>query len=393
MLPNFLKAKIERNVTFLSLGFALIFFGYNAVQQFITPYFAQSGSKNLGFYSLILIYLFFFLGSPISAVIVSKIGAKKAMFWGGLVYAVFIFSLMLKIPLLIYPMSALVGLAASFLWTGQNNYIVKASEEKSYGTNSGYFNSFLTVGSATGSLVLGILFAKFSPAFSFALFSLFPILGVLIILQLIDLKTVDQKASQLALVRKAITSVSALKLSAFYFAFSFIFGQVIGIIPIEIARTLSIAYVGLLSFVFWIMPILLSYIVGRLSDIKGRKPLILTAYGVSILGLIFLFYSNIPAFLVLGIFLVAISYAIFSPISFALVGEFSIEKNLLAITALFWMARNVGVLLALLISSQIQSRPIYLVSILIVLVSLAILFPILKVDPNTIKAKLAEEIK
>ena len=45
-------------------------------------------------------------------------------------YSVFIFSLISKSVALIYFASILLGTAASFLWTGQNSYLIRASDEK-----------------------------------------------------------------------------------------------------------------------------------------------------------------------------------------------------------------------------------------------------------------------
>ena len=384
--------KINTKILTLSLSFFSIFFGYNSVQNFITPFFSESGITNVGFQILILIFLFFLLGGPLSAIFVSKFGAKKSMITASILYSIFIASLLSQNLPFVYLTSALVGLAAAFLWTGQNSYLIMASSEKSFGANSGYFNTYLSLASAIGVLLLGFLASRFSFSLPFALYSIFPIIGTLLLLKLPNLGTV-QKTNQLKLIAKSLRSISALRVSAFYFAYSFIFGLIISIIPIDIKNTLSISYAGVLLFIFWIMPILLSYLFGKLSDIKGRRFMIIASYIIGVLGLVSMYFSLNALPLILGVVLLAFGYAIFRPISFALVGDVSTKQNLVSLTALFWMAQNIGILSALLIASQIQTQTIYLFSIIVVVVCFVILFPLLNTPLKEIKLKLAEEIR
>ncbi len=384
--------KINTKILTLSLSFFFIFFGYNSVQNFITPFFSESGITNVGFQILILIFLFFLLGGPLSAIFVSKFGAKKSMITASILYSIFIASLLSQNLPFVYLTSALVGLAAAFLWTGQNSYLIMASSEKSFGANSGYFNTYLSLASAIGVLLLGFLASRFSFSLPFALYSIFPIIGTLLLLKLPNLGTV-QKTNQLKLIAKSLRSISALRVSAFYFAYSFIFGLIISIIPIDIKNTLSISYAGVLLFIFWIMPILLSYLFGKLSDIKGRRFMIIASYIIGVLGLVSMYFSLNALPLILGVVLLAFGYAIFRPISFALVGDVSTKQNLVSLTALFWMAQNIGILSALLIASQIQTQTIYLFSIIVVVVCFVILFPLLNTPLKEIKLKLAEEIR
>lgn len=382
---------MNKEIKLLSLSFLLIFFGYNATTQYLTTYFSTLGLQDLGFRSLILIFLSFLLSGPISAIVVSKYGAKKSMLVASLFYFLFIASLTSEV-VLIYFTSVLVGFAASLLWTGQNSYLVKASGEKTYGQNSGFFNSALTLGSACGILILGFFINTFNFKSLFIIYSVLPLIGLILLTKIKDLPT-EQKTNQLNLIKKSIKSMTALKLSAFYFSFSFIFGLVLGLIPLEIKNTLSITYVASLTFIFWIMPILFSYISGKISDVKGRKMMIVAAYIFGILGLTSLYFSQYSIPLILAIILLALSYAIFRPMSFALVGDVSVERNLVPLTALFWMAQNIGILSALLISSVIQTRIIYLISIALISVSSMVLFPLLKLDLKEIRLKLSQEIK
>ena len=383
---------INKEVKLLTISFSLIFAGFSAIQQFVTPFFSLTGQVSSGFQSLVLIYLFFLLSGPFSAITVSKFGAKKNMLVGSTIYSLYIFSLLSQNILSIYFASSLLGIAASLLWTGQNSYLIRATDEKSYGTNSGFFYSFFSFGSALGVLFLGFLIAKLNFKLPFAIYAFFPLIGSLVLTQLKNLK-IKQPANQFKLAAKFITNKLALRLSIFYLSFSFISGLFFGIIPIEITKVLGVKYVGILSSVVFIMPILFSLYFGKLSDIKGRKATIVLSYIILTAGLISMYFSHNPLLLVGGVFLLATNRAVIAPITSALIGDISTEKNLEAQTALLWMAQNIGVISALILSSIVQTKLIYLISISAVLISLVILFPVLKSDLKEIRLKLSQEIK
>ena len=388
-----MKPSLPKEIKILSLAFLLIFLGFNGVQQFVTTFFSESKIIDVGFDSLILIYLFFVLSNPLAAVFVSKYGAKKSMILASIFYSVFIFSLISKSVALIYFASILLGTAASFLWTGQNSYLIRASDEKTRGASSGFFNSFQSLGSVLGILILSFLIAKFSFNLSFLFFAIFPLIGFLLLSKLIDLRG-EQNVNRFKLIKKSITSITALQFSIIWFSWSFIFGLIIGIIPVEIKNNLGMAYVGILSSLFYIIPILFSYIFGKFSDIKGRKPMIILSYIVCLLGLIALYFSNGAVLLVMGIILIAMNYAIIRPISLALVGDVATKDNLEFLAALFWMAQNVGIISALLLSRMFKTdvQIIYAISIFVIGISILILFPLLRLKIEKIKEKISQEM-
>lgn len=378
---------ISQEIKILSFSFLLIFFGFSGVQQFITPFFSEIGIPDVGFRALILIYLFFLLSGPLSAIIVSKYGPKRCMMAASVFYGLFILTIVSKNIFFIYPVSSLLGIAASLLWTGQHSYLITASNEKVYGASSGYFNMLQAFGSATGTLLLGFLIVKLSFGAPFIFYALLPFVGILLLSRLTDLK-VQKQANQLVFVRKLITNTTAIRLAAFYIAFLFFHGLAIGMIPIDIKNTLSIAWIGVMSFIFLIIPILFSYIFGKIYDIKGRKGMIITAYVIGALGL-FLLYFQSALTLIFGIILVAFAYAIFKPMSFSLVGDVTSKENLVSLTAFLWMAQNIGILSALLVSMQMQTKAVYLVGLAVLVASLIIQLPLLRLGTQEVKERLA----
>jgi len=385
---------INRNIKLLSLGFLLIFLGFNGVQQYVTLYFSDLGLAEVGFQSLILIYLFFTLFDPLSAVFVSKHGAKRGMIVASVFYSAFILALLSGSTILIYLGSSLLGIAASLLWTGQNSYLIRASDKRSYGASSGLFNSFQSLGSTIGVFILGFLISIYLFKIPFLVFAVFPLLGAILLFGLKDFRA-EQKVNHFRLIRKSITSKTALRLSSVWFAVNFVFGLVIGIIPLQIKGVLGLYYVGILSSLFYILPILLSYFFGKLSDEKGRKKMIVISYLLLTAGLISLSLSSQALFLVLGILLLALNWAIIKPITMALVGDVATKTNLEFLTALFWMVQNIGVVSALILSQvfELEVTTLYLVSAFVVILSFVILLPLIRMDTERLRDKISKEVR
>ncbi|MCX6764786.1 MAG: MFS transporter [Candidatus Nealsonbacteria bacterium] len=386
--------KPSKEIKILSLSFLFIFLGFAGVQQYLTSFFSEAGIAEVGFRSLILIYLFFILFNPLAAVFASKYGGKKSMLIGSIFYFIFIFFLLSKSPYLIYLISVFLGIGASLLWTGQNSFLIRASDEKSYGKNSGFFTSLQSFGSAVGVVLLGFLIGKFLFKLPILFFSFFPLMGFLLLFTLKDLKKEEKISNNFRLIKKSILSLTALRLASIYFAVQFIFGLVIGIIPIEIKNIFGAPCVGILSSLFYILPFLFSYYLGGLSDIIGRKKMIILSFFLIIVGLFSFIFSNHGFFLILGIILLAINSAIMRPVTAAFIGDISNSKNLEFITALFWMVQTIGVITALLISQLFiyEIKTIYLISIFVILISLVIILPLFRLKIEKIKEKLSQEI-
>ena len=370
----------------------MIFFGFGAIQYYQVVYFAQDRLAEVGFWSLILIYLFLTLFCPLAAFFVSKYGAKRCMIFASLFYSLFILTLLAKSVFLVYFASILLGIAASFLWIGQNSYLIRASDKESYGADSGFFTVLTYLGGGLGVIILGFLVSQFSFRMPFLLYAVFPIFGFFSLFLLTDLRA-EKKQNYFPLIKKAFTSVTALKLSGLGFMVNFVLGLTLGIIPIEIKNTLGLFYVGILSSLFYIFPILFSYFFGKLSDIQGREKIIIFSYIPLLLGLISLTISSNALFLVLGIVALALNWAVARPILYALVGDIATTSNLETISALFWTIQNMGILSALVISQFFKSeaRIIYLISIFIAVISFWILLPLLRLKIEKIREKILQE--
>ena len=74
----------------LSIGFFLLFSAFGTAQSLAAKVLSEDGLKNLGFYSLGLLYLFFGLCSLFSSLVVNKLGSRYSMVLGAIFYACYI---------------------------------------------------------------------------------------------------------------------------------------------------------------------------------------------------------------------------------------------------------------------------------------------------------------
>jgi len=80
---------VDKNFLMFSFAFGLIFFSFAAAQQYLTVEFNKTSNLDIAFMSILLIYLFAAIFSPISAYVVSKFNPKKGIIIPG--YCLFAF--------------------------------------------------------------------------------------------------------------------------------------------------------------------------------------------------------------------------------------------------------------------------------------------------------------
>lgn len=385
------EKKISRDVKLLSFAFSIIFLGYASVGQYLTVYFKQTTNPEAGFVSLILTYFFFTIFCPIAPFFINKIGTKKCMMAASIIYGEFILSVLTVNPAFVYLSSVLIGFGAALLWVSQNIYLIRKSDEKSYGKNAGYFNTISVLGSAGGLLIIGFLAKNIPLQTLFVPFSIFPFIGFLVLSLLGDIH-VKSKRNELQLILKTFKSKTALLLCSFYFMFAFVSGLVFSIIPIEIKNQVGLQYVGFLSAIIFVMPAFVAYIFGKTSDFVGRKAMIMVSYITSITGLLFIYFAAGVISLLIAVTALALSNAIARTMGPALSGDVSTKENLENNSALFATAQNLAVTAAIIISTFNQTKSLFLVSIFIVVASFLILIPILHSDLSQIRAKISQEL-
>lgn len=384
-------ARITRNVKLLSIAFLLIFFGFDGIQQYVTTFFDEAGVKSVGFASLFIIYVVFALTNPGAAVVIARVGAKRSMLAAVGFYTLYCVSLLNSQPFLIYVASALLGAAGAVLWTSQNSYLIRASDAAVYGANAGLFSTLFALGAASGVFLLGLLLPSLGYKTGFLLFALVPLAAVIPLFLLQDIRA-ESKGNKWREMRRAMVSITALRIAAIWFAFNFIQGLMLGIIPLQIKSTIGVWAIGILGGMFYIMPMLFAYIFGKLSDLRGRRSMITLMYVLSIVGVGLMSGAHIPWVLVVAILVLALNFGISRTITFALIGDISTDQNVESITALTWMVQMVAFVSALLLSVVLEGVWLYGASLVGIALSYLWFYPIRFLSFVAIRERIAKEL-
>jgi len=374
---------MSREIKILSLCFFVIFLAYNGVQQFLTAYFSDLGMVKTGFWSLILIYSSLLVANFFSGFIVAKFGVKKCLVVGSLLYPLFIFVLIFKIVPLIYLASVLLGFGASILWTAQATALIRLSNPHDYGKNSGFFSVVLQLGSALGIIIFSFFVVKLSFSFSFAIFGVCALIGtvILLILKKTESKTVGLGDS-LRSFKKIFKSPTALKFFGVWFSFSLVIALTTGQFPMEAEKYFGLGSIGLLTPVFYFLPVVFSYFVGKKSDERGRKIFLTASYVFALMGLslfaVQIYFNLDKLFFVLSFFLISLGFATYAPLRYALIGDISRGDNLEHLAAFSSLASNLGYVVVFLMNLYLPAILSYSIPFLIALASLIIIRPMLK---------------
>mgnify|MGYP001607787119 CR=1 FL=1 len=168
-------------------------------------------------------------------------------------------------------------------------------------------------------------------------------------------------------------------------------GLMLGVVPLEIKKTIGVWAIGILVGIFYIMPMLFAYIFGKLSDLRGRRGMITLIYVLSFSGVVLMLGAHIPILLILAILLLAFNFGIARTITFALVGDISTEQNVESVSALMWMVQSLAFTIAIVVSVLLKGSAIYLVSLFGIIVSYLVFLPLHSVPLMIIRQRIAEE--
>lgn len=376
---------MPREIKILSVCFFAIFLAYNGVQQFLTVYFSDLNMVRVGFWSLILIYLSLLIANFFSGFIVARFGVKKCLVLGSLFYSVFIFILIFKIVSLIYLASVLLGIGGSILWTAQATALIRSSNPRDYGKNSGFFSVVFQLGSALGIIIFSFFVVELSFDLSFAIFGVCALMGAI---ALFTLKKTESQAvgfgDSFRYLKKIFKNPIILKFFGVWFSFSLIIALTTGQIPLEAKKYFGLSSIGLLMPVFYFLPIVLSYFAGKKSDDQGRRVFLIVSYVFILIGLSLFAvqaYSNLDKlFFVVSFFLISLGYAVYAPLMYALVGDISQGDNLEYLAAFSNLAGSLGYIVIFLMNLYLPTIFSYAIPFLIALASLIIIRPMLRLN-------------
>jgi MFS family permease len=271
------------------------------------------------------------------------------------------------------------------------------SEKSEYGKNAGFFTTCIMLGNTLGIFVFGFLVLRLSYNWSFVIYALFPFVGLILLTNLKRIKESDsnkQFKNQFVLLRHSIKNVLVCKLSLFWFYSFFIRALFVGVVPIKIKHIFgSEEYIGMLCSMYYLAPILLSFIIGKISDKMGRKFMIFLAYSTCVIGLFLIYFCKDKTVLTMGVAISAISFSINRPLNIALIGDITTERNIDSLLAFFTIVQNIGFITAFVLPLFVKYEMIYLVASLVTCTTGIIVWTVL--ENNTfaeLQTKLDKEL-
>uniref|UniRef100_A0A1B6FCW5 UNC93-like protein MFSD11 n=1 Tax=Cuerna arida TaxID=1464854 RepID=A0A1B6FCW5_9HEMI len=150
------------NVTTLGLAFMLVFTAFQTmgnIEQTVLESIHKEDPTftGNGYTSLAIIYSVFAVCNWLSPSMISVLGPRLTMFVGGIIYGLFIASFLWPQTWLLYSASAMIGVGAAAIWTGQGTYLTLNSDSTTISRNSGIFWAMLQ-----SSMFFGNIFVSFA---------------------------------------------------------------------------------------------------------------------------------------------------------------------------------------------------------------------------------------
>lgn len=354
---------------------------------------ARGGNPEAGFWSLLLIYTTFAVSSLPAAWVSGRIGYKRAMILGSLAYTIYIASLAVaNIPLLLVS-SIFVGVGAATLWVAQGECLVAISDKKRIGEASGIFLSFWSVSSIASIVLMGVFldnFAQFQRTLLLVL-SAGPLVGSAILLGMRSSKGWHPAVIDAQAVLKQFRSRTLLRLSFIWFFMMAVAGFWLSTLALLFVHELGATLAGILGSLLTGMPVAVSFILGKLSDRYGRRSMILVGLFLCTASLVALLFST-SFLLVASAISLSMGFAVLRVSTFAVVGDLSTKKTVLALNSFLWTVSNIGVVFAVLIGWWKSGTVIPIVTLAALsFITCFFVLPLLKTPITTIKKQIAEE--
>lgn len=362
---------MNKNLILLALVFSFTFFGFNSAQSFVTSYFLDIWHDNAWFYSLSLIYLFFLISNIFFVWHIKKLGSKKSILFSLLFYSFYVFSLVFKSVIFLYISSALIWLAAAFLWVWQQTYLIDISSKNNLWKNSWIFNLFFFFSSATWVLSMWFMIEYLDYFTTFLIFWFFPLLSILVWSFLKDYSK-DEKIE----INTDISKFRIFKnkdlfiIWAFLFSMEFLSALFISIIPIHIKELLWVEYIWIYSFIYLILITLFSFFVWKSVDKHDIRKIIVFMFLLSLISMVFFYFYKVSSFFILiWVLLMAIKFAYSFPVVSSIVSKLSSKDTREKFSSLFLVYKNAWVIMSIFIASFVSSENIYLLWFIIILFS------------------------
>ncbi len=301
----------------LALSGGLLFFGWQVAESYLTPFYNLSNQTAIALKALSLLYGSVVFGNILAPLISSKLGLKNSLSLGFLSYPLFIFSVLTKNILFLYPAAILLGLGAGMKSNSEVAYIRLVSPRKKRGGFSGFYGAIVRIGATLGLVFALIYLHQNNFAEFYFILGLLALIATILIFKNLKEPNDFQKSQEpkylqkkLGEIFKFIFNQKVLLLAPAGIASGFIWGLIAGKIPLTIQTLYGVKWIAILLIIFQATRAVLTHSMGVISDKIGRFNMKYLSILLAIGGAIcFLFSKNLLA-LIITLFMFGVVYAI-----------------------------------------------------------------------------------
>lgn len=387
---------MNRSLFLLTLGVGLVTLGFVGPHRFTTILFVEQDAPELGFWSIILIYIFYTISSPFSVQVISKFGAKDTLAVSALLYWLYVVTLLLPQRAVMLVVSSLLGFAAAQFWSAQSLYIVNMSDSKHRGVSAGSVSALESLFSIVGVFGFGVMLDQLQLSRMSVLFivSIACLVGPFVLRVLPDPQTkLPERREDGGLLSFAIRSPIVRRLMLVWLVPGYITGFTLGTMPLLLADRWSLSAVGAFASLFWLAPVAMSFISGITSDRVGRGRVMIAGTILSLVGSLLVLHPTAWT-LAFTSLLLPVGFTVLRTNSYALLGDLAErDSHLSSLNALHWTIAGAGTLPPLVLG--LFGNTTISVTGLLALTVAAIVFSfrLFTLPIATVRTKLLAEIK
>ncbi len=144
----------------VALSFALVFAGFNPVQQFLAVIFAATSNVAIALNTWAILYVALTFGGLLVPLVLKYVAPRSAFVLSASTYAIFIFSGFILKPWALYLSAAVLGIGAALYWSLATLYVRATTRADHWGKTFSLSSVAADAGGFLGSSIAAIFLAR-----------------------------------------------------------------------------------------------------------------------------------------------------------------------------------------------------------------------------------------
>ena len=333
-----------RNVILISTGFFFLFFGTNALQQYLLLLFRADGRAELALITLVIIYGTFAVTGVFIAKIIPVLGGlKRSLIIGALTYVLFALSVASQSTPFIITIAFCMGIGAGLLWISSGQLILDSSSEHT-ARNLSFQMIALYAGNIFGVFAGGYLIEHVSP------FLMYLVLATSMLLSIPFFLSVRPKREEVDIRPFKfgfLVDYRMLMLFPILFAAYFLQGQVFTAMNLVIVSALGLGFIPIIISLVKVSNIIGTIGSGSVSDWYNKSVVLTSLVVIALSGIALFTLSTTFRFMLGGALLLGFAMAAIYPVSLAWLKEKITKEEYLYALGIFHVYNNIGTVAAI----------------------------------------------